>query len=250
MNQHRTTMVSEVKRARELRAAGASYDEVCRVLRRSKQWVERHAKDVPGAKRRSPKPSAGTREQAIELCRQGMKRADIARQLGVTRHYVRVWCLNVVSKEREQMNGRITTTHEVREAREMRARGRPLRVIAHHMKRSMSWAREHTRGVEGARTRKPAARPETIEAARRMRRDGVPVRQIADHLGETYDLTRSWVVGIKPRAETKRSARAVQMADEGLSNADIAAVLRYKSSDVVAVVISQYRRRQKMEAAE
>lgn len=92
MTERRRTKRSEVRAAREMRAAGVPYRLIQIRLNRSKAWVQAHAQDVPGAVTRGVEPPAETREAAIRMCRGGMRHREIADRLEIKYYWVAMWC--------------------------------------------------------------------------------------------------------------------------------------------------------------
>ncbi len=88
----RPTMLSEVRRAREMRANRATYAEIMAAMGRSANWVTAHTRDVDGARRRTTPNFTANRDRARDLYRNGMPRAKIAKVLGVHRRTVSEWC--------------------------------------------------------------------------------------------------------------------------------------------------------------
>lgn len=141
-----------------------------------------------------------------------------------------------------------TKRSEIRAAREMRAAGVPYRLIQIRLQRSKSWVQAHAQDVPGAVTRGVEPDAEAREAALKLFAEGAGQEKIAALLGVKLYWVAKWCHGLRP--EQPRPVRAIQMQAEGASLAEIAEALWYKNAASAGAIMRQYRRRQKMEAAE
>lgn len=140
---------------------------------------------------------------------------------------------------------RRTKRSEIRAAREMRAKGVPYRLIEVRLGRCKSWIQAHAKDVPGAVRRGVEPSAETRKAVIHMRRNGVRQVEIADRLEISLHWVRKWSQGVAVYPDRKRPARALQMANDGMSNAQIANALGYKNARVACSVIVKERGRQK-----
>ncbi len=140
------------------------------------------------------------------------------------------------------MTGRPTMTSEVRRAREMRANRATYEEIMTTLGRGAQWVRNHARDVPGARRRTTPGFPDNREEARRLKRSGMKRAEIANRIGVTMRTVSLWCEGVHADPDASMESRAVRAAEQGMTNAEIAKLVGYKSAKIVSTVLWRARR--------